>query len=498
MIATSDCSAIAERKKKLVRLGLCMTGLLMAAVIFFHLPRLYSIHHEHMPALAGQRIIKELFLWPFVLGALWLFLRGSCLIQEASEQGGQRRTIVGFGVLFGLLAVCIPAFDTTDLRAYVSIGWQQTAYGANPYVHAVCDMPDWQSDPMFFEEHARVPPVYGFLFARLAHALAYLGAGNLVLTIALFKAVNLVVFLAAGWLVCRATRSLSTPAANHVAFLYFWNPLILLQILSNVHTDLIMGLLMTLGVVSACTGGWLLVMSVLVASVFIKYGSVVILPFVLLYLLRRHGWSKAALSTGLAAVVGFFCSAVYLKDAANFLFNVNAGNVTSPSNSIGSMLVYPMEVLAARDPDMAPWRDQAFFILKIASGLGFLAFCAALAWRRWRRSGYEAKDLLRDCVLLQFALICLASPKLFGWYVIMIYPLALFLPAEERLRRMILAITVAQVLSFTFIGRTHFLSPLVLMVVPLAWALWTGRKRSQDLPATVLDRDSPTPRRVAA
>jgi hypothetical protein len=49
----------------------------------------------------------------------------------------------------------------------------------------------------------------------------------------------------------------------------------------------------------------------------------------------------------------------------------------------------------------------------------------------------------------------------------MFLPLALLLPAGDRLRRAVLAVSCGQVLALTFINRAHFLNVLVMLVAPL-------------------------------
>jgi hypothetical protein len=53
----------------------------------------------------------------------------------------------------------------------------------------------------------------------------------------------------------------------------------------------------------------------------------------------------------------------------------------------------------------------------------------------------------------------------------MFFPLALWLPQDDWLRRGVLAISAAQLLSLTFIDQAHFLNVLIMFVLPLAWAL---------------------------
>lgn len=227
-----NCDGGTTDGQRLVRLGLAMVALLAVTAIFFQIP-----------ALAGKRT-TEVLLWLLVIGSLTMFARGFRLLRNSVNAGRLGRIIAGFSVAFGLVACCIPTFDSTDILTYVNIGWLQTRHGANPYCEAVCEIPSWQSDPMFYYEWAHIPSAYGFLFARLAKLVTDISGPSPVLAIMLFKAVNLLVYLATGWLLYRGLRARSCPGAERAMYLFLWNPLVLLQTLANGHNDLLMSALM--------------------------------------------------------------------------------------------------------------------------------------------------------------------------------------------------------------------------------------------------------------
>jgi hypothetical protein len=115
-------------------------------------------------------------------------------------------------------------------------------------------------------------------------------------------------------------------------------------------------------------------------------------------------------------------------------------------------------------------------------------------WIRLRDRHYDRATYLRDCVLVQFVLVCLVSSKYYAWYIGMFFPLALWLPPGDRLRRIVLAVSCAQLLSLTFVAQAHFLNSLLMLVLPVMWAAYAPPS-----PLSVLDRRQPVaPRRDAA
>jgi len=61
----------------------------------------------------------------------------------------------------------------------------------------------------------------------------------------------------------------------------------------------------------------------------------------------------------------------------------------------------------------------------------------------------------------------LASPKYHAWYLGMVLPLAVLLPTGGRLRAAVLALGVANLLSFTFVTQAHLLNVALMLGLPL-------------------------------
>jgi hypothetical protein len=209
------------------------------------------------------------------------------------------------------------------------------------------------------------------------------------------------------------------------------------------------------------------VLPALAAAALVKYSTVPLIPLAVVFLVRRHGWARtavgAALAAGLVAALGW----PYLSDPAALEASRNLANVTEYRNSLGAAVVHLLEAVGKLVPTVAPLAPAAATALKALGGLAVVGLVAALAWQR-TRAGYSWPQLVRDAVLVQFVLILLASSKLYGWYLLMFWPAVALLPDASRLRRATLLVGLAQVGSFTFLGRTAILPGLVLVALPLA------------------------------
>ena len=162
--------------------------------------------------------------------------------------------IVAFAISFAIAGFLSVPFDSTDVFFYMATGWGQAHYSNNPYSRSLRDITDIVDDPLVQNEWmARnrnpwldLPLPYGFLFALISKAVAWLGHGSFWATLALFTLLNLITHAATAVLLWKAARFLPGDNANVVLYLYSWNPFVVLQYLANVHNDILVAFLVVL------------------------------------------------------------------------------------------------------------------------------------------------------------------------------------------------------------------------------------------------------------
>jgi alpha-1,6-mannosyltransferase len=444
--------------------GLFMLVVLAAAAVFYN-----------MPVLAEKRLAAQLAAWILIGGTLTAYLQGYRAVHFASGKAPLRRAIVGFAIGFGLLAILIPPFHSTDIYSYINIGWQQADYGLNPYTHSLNETPGWRQDPMFFDVWRDTPSAYGFLFSEISYGLCRLGGGHYGLTVFLFKLLGAASFGLTGWLVWQGCRRLKIAAPERCLYLFLWNPLLLIHIVSQGHNDLIMGLCTAAGVLCAVLGGWLSAVPLLATGVLIKYGAAVVLPLALLYLIKRHGVVKTAAGLGLGISLAAASATPYFVCGGDRLPWERIGStVTEMCNSFPSLVFFPYEVAAHASPTLKTFAPQAVAAMKVVFWIGFLLFYVRLLLIRLV-GPYGRAEFIRDSVLVQFVMICLVSSKFYPWYLGMFLPLVFWLPSGDRLRRAAIAISCAEMLAITFIGQSHGLNVCVMLLLPLAWSFFPER-----------------------
>jgi hypothetical protein len=456
---------------RLFRIGLLMAAVYLLALLFYF----------KGPTVSRRTVRTELFAWFFCISLLVLFWKGYRLIKKANDRPPSQ-TILGFAIVFCAITLFTFPFHSTDVFGYINRGWQQVHYGQNPYIYFVGDIPQWQQDPMIREHWLYNPDPYGFLFTLLARFLVWLGRGHWWLTLFLFKAVNAAAYALTGGIIWLGAKRFGHTQAVTALYLFLWNPLILLHEIANGHNDILTGCLVALAMYFAVIGADFWIIPVLVAATLMKYAPAILVPFAFVFVVKRKGWKVAILSSLAGGAIFAIVGAPYLRDWRLFRLDDIKFNATLIDNSLHSFLIHIYENVSHLFPCLARYHDLANTSIKGTLRFGFLLFLIFQFITIPQQ--FCANRLLKKSLLILFVLICVASSKFNAWYMAMLLPTALLLEPSYWLRRLIVLITAAQVLSFTFFKQAYIINYLAMMLIP-TWIIFKQlrRERREELSA---------------
>lgn len=431
-------------------------GILTAAVYFLTFFFYIKGPESH------SRVSRELFAWFCVLTLLPLFWKGYQSIQKTRLKN--LRTIIGFAGVFCVLAFLIYPFHSTDIFGYINRGWQQAHYGENPYIYALSNTPNWQQDPMLRAHWIYNPNPYGFLFSLLARFLCWIGNGNWWLSLALFKVVNVIAYAATGWLIWLAARRLPYLNAANALYLFLWNPLVLMHHIANGHNDILTGFMVALAAYLAISKRYLWIIPALVAATLLKFAPAVLIPPALIFIVKNRGWKVALSSCLLGLAIIAVVSFPYLRDWNALRLVDMQDNATLIDNSLHSLLIHIFENLSRVFSSLGPLHAIVNTLIKTILRVGFILFLLY----RWSKAlkSFTARAFIFESLLTLFVLICVVSSKFNAWYVGMILPLALLQEDEDWLRRLVILISCAEVLSLTFFKQAYMLNYFAMILVP--------------------------------
>jgi hypothetical protein len=427
------------------------------------------------------RDLSNIVLVPGLSVLLFAYWRGYFVLKEQPSLGAGR--VFFFGAATALVALLIPDFYSSDLLGYVNYGWQQAAYHINPYVLMLVATPGFGTDPMFTKIWELNAFPYGFTFAHITRLVCQLGHGDLQLTVRLFKCLNFSVFLALAVLIYIGAKRLKLPRPDLSLYLFMGSPLLLLHDLSNVHNDIIMVLFVMLSFFFMSCSIFALVLPFLIIGALVKYLWLFALPFFLLYLFRRAGWKAVAVNLFTGSLT-FACLAWgYIGDWRNFQWQVIKHNLDVNANSLPAVIfnlarateqvIYRNKPLPGFDEGLAAFisaTKQALFV-------SFVAFAVWLLYKAFRnKSSYTLSRVIEICVLGTMIAAFLVASKVYPWYVIMFFPVALWLPQRSEVRRLAVTLSCTQLFAITFLGHGHVLNVVLLTGIPFALSFLRWRK----------------------
>jgi hypothetical protein len=492
-------------------------------LIYIGLAVFYSMRFSHSFA------IHEPVLWSTLLSLVILLF---FMIREVAQGRVSTKVIVGFGIAMALAAMAIRPFHSTDVYGYINRGWQQFHYGLNPYVYTVDNIRGWRQDPFITDHWVNNPSPYGFIYLLIAKCLCFLGAtfgapdkGGLLWW---FKGSNVLVHLSTAYVVWRGTtftvkqlQSKETantihpfpfdsiePEHNKFAWcntpqtitkcpperqaqlalaLYLFNPLILFHELSNAHNDLWMGFFLTLAGYFAITANWLWLLPALIASVLIKYGSIVLIPFAFLLLIKQRQIKIGLLSGGLLALsIALVAGLPYLGDWSHFHLKEIGRNALVSHSSLHAFWFATWKVIFKLFGHVTTNQREAVrqglsTLLTGSFGLFYIVFLL----KRFRDANYTAQKWIQDAVLILMILIGLISLKFYAWYIGIFFSLSLLLPVNDWRRLFMWAFSLMQLMSITIVGQSHMLNFLLMSAVPWVGVALPGLQFSKTRIATI-------------
>jgi hypothetical protein len=399
--------------------------------------------------------------------------------------------MIAFGVLAGIAALLTPSFYSFDLQTYINYGWQQFRYHVNPYCLLVAGTEGFGTDPMFTDAWALNPIPYGFAFAHICRFIGEHCNGDMHRAIYLFKATNFIAWLSLATVVYFGAQRLKLPRPDLSLYLYLWSPIVMLHSLSGCHNDILMTLpVMTAFLCATYSQLWIAVFSIplLVIGSMVKYVWAAAIPFLLVYLIYGRKKVAAVLGSalGLAALVGI--SWYYRCDPSTIRWVEFRYNLSTNTNSLPAIIqnIGTMLALALTHHKSTPAGENAVniacSIVKMLLWGGFIAVCGRLFLQFWnKRKTLTVLDVVQAGVTMILILTCFVSSKFYPWYIMMFFPVALWLPEGSLLRRVAMVLSCTQVFAVTLLGHGHINNFVFLTMVPavITWLLKKGETKEK-------------------
>lgn len=341
--------------------------------------------------------------------------------------------VLALGGLFAVTLAFVYPITAIDLYAYIDQSLVLVYYHHNPIItppaafasDSLMQLSDgWQGSPS----------PYGPLGTVIDALPALVFGRNLLANLLALKLMFGAMGVGEGYMVYSIVRRHAPRWAVSGALLVAWNPLIFLEVSINGHNDIAMMLFAILGIASLGEDELTLGPVLLVASVLIKYTTVILLPPAILYAYFRKPPGERLrylITTGGAcvavAVLGYLPFWAGL-DTVSHLLSQDQRHLSSFSSVVPGLL-------PSIDPSVATLVGRLLFI-------PIYVRCLWLATR-------DFESLLRAGFLAVLGLLALGVTNFESWYVIWPVVLAAAVPRlAERLSMVLMAYGSSLLASF--------------------------------------------------
>ncbi|HUS15715.1 MAG TPA: hypothetical protein VM536_11945, partial [Chloroflexia bacterium] len=240
-------------------------------------------------------------LWAAYLAALRTARHSDLAAPSPVEGRG-----IGWGVVFGAVAITWPGLLASDLYLYATYGKMQVVYGLNPLVQPPSAMTGdpWLVWAPWHDILSAYGPVW-LVITRGVSAVAVALGGDRALYLLGFKLLNLALLAGGAALVATIGRQLAWPAGRRLeaVLLFAWCPLGIIEWIGNGHNDALLAVCALAALWLHLRGQWPAALVALLAGGLVKLPGLFLLPAYVTLLLVSAPDRAARARRGLAGVV---------------------------------------------------------------------------------------------------------------------------------------------------------------------------------------------------
>jgi len=215
------------------------------------------------------------------------------IIKKQNEIFNSRKQILIFIIIISFLFMLILPYLSDDIYYYIGDSWISAEYNENPYYTSVQDLKNKGINDEILRNTgywSATTTIYGPVWNGIAKFLVSLSFGSLTAALFIFKIASYLIHILNCYIIYKLTKS------NKYILLYGLNPLVLMEFLSNVHNDIYLILFILLALYYMIRKKNIVLTIIFLAlSICIKYSTILLVPFILIYLFKDKSIGKRIL-----------------------------------------------------------------------------------------------------------------------------------------------------------------------------------------------------------
>ena len=340
---------------------------------------------------------------------------------KRSNEFDNIKTILLYALLVGIVFITILPNTSKDIFFYMGNGRLADKYNVNPYTTTVSEIQILDSTDAILKtvgSQNNYTFVYGPVFLMICSLISKISFSSVTLYLYEFKIFNLIAYLITIYLIYKLTKK------KKLAVVYAFNPLILIEVLVNVHNDIFVILFALLGILFIRESekdrkifwkselSFILGLVFLVFSICIKYVIIIILPFAILYRLRKENFlRKITIGIVYATILFGLFSILYIPYSENLLSSF--AGVIAQSGKLKDSIYLIIAMITRNDNNIVSLcYSFGFFTLLYLIIVKLLKQC-------FRKNSF--KEFMENSYIVLLGLIFLGLTNLTSWYLIWLF-----------------------------------------------------------------------------
>ena len=354
------------------------------------------------------------------------------IIKNEKQIFKNKKQIMIFIFIISVIFMMILPFLSSDIYYYMGDSWLASKYGENPYYTTVKDLQDNGINDEILNNTgywSHTTSIYGPIWNSIAKLLVSLSFGKVTIALFIFKIASLLIHVLNSYLIYKISKS------NKYMLLYGLNPLVLIELLSNVHNDIYLILFILLSLYFLIRKKNICFTLIFLAlSIAIKYSTVLIVPFILIYCFKDKNIPKRilyCLITGISItvlVIMFYLP--YYRDISIFTnMLVQDGKYTQ---SIMALLFVKMN------------QNHLFKIINTFKLPIFALIYLITLLQVLVKNNINLKYIMKKYNMIMLIFIFVILTTFQKWYILWILPTMIW--QNKNMRNFILSLTIAGII----------------------------------------------------
>ena len=356
------------------------------------------------------------------------------LIKKENKIFKDKKQIFIFIILISFIFMMILPYLSSDIYYYIGDSWLAAKYKANPYYTSVEDLQNTGINDEILNNTGywrNTTSVYGPLWNSIAKLLVSLSFGNVTIALFIFKLASFLIHILNSNLVYKITKS------KKYMVLYGVNPLILIEFLSNVHNDiyLILFILLSLYFLVREKNVYFMV-AFLALSVSIKYSTLLLVPFILIYCFRDKTIPKRILYC--------FVSGISIIGLVVLMYLPYYKDYTIFTNMLVQGSKYSQSILTFL---MLKGNEKIFETINQLIIPIFLIIYVTILFIYLFKRNLRLKELMKSYNFIMLVFIFLVLTNFQKWYILWIFPTIIW--QTKNMRKFIMNLTITAIIPST-------------------------------------------------